>query len=143
MTDVPPSAAGDPEGRLVRSQSRPGLTGTGVAVLVTAVGLVASILSELLTEGLGWLFAIPFVLVSAYCAAEVSPSALRQAVIAPPLVALLVALTNPVWDGNTAGLRGWFVKTLTTLATMAPTLLLATGSAAAIVGWRYFRARRD
>lgn len=141
MTDEPTPTAGAPEGRLVRSHSRPGLTATGVAVLVTAVGLVASILSELLTDGLGWIFAVPFVLVSAYCAAEVSPQTLRSAVVTPPLVALLVALTNPIWGGDTAGVRGWLVKTLTTLATMAPALLLATGIAAAIVGWRWFRAR--
>jgi hypothetical protein len=143
VTDAPVPSPAENEGRLVRAQARPGLTGTGVAVLVTAVGLVASILSELITGGLGLVFAIPFVLVSAYCAAEVSLQSMRSAVVVPPLVAFLVALTSPIWGGDTAGLRGWLVKTLTSLATMAPTLLLATGAAAAIVGWRYWRTRRS
>lgn len=84
---------------------------------------------------------MPFVLVSAYCAAEASPKAMRSALVMPPLVALLVAATNPLWS-DTSGLRGWMIKTLTTLTTMAPTLLVATGVAASIVGVRYWRAKR-
>lgn len=138
----PHSEPSTSQGRLVRSTARPGLSGTGVAVLGGAIGLIASILAELLTGGLGWVFGVPFVLVSAYCAAEVSPKAMRSAVVMPPLVALLVAATNPVWSGDMSGLRGWLLKTLTTLTTMAPTLLVATGVAAAIVGVRYWRAKR-
>lgn len=136
-----PDVSPEPEGRLVRAASRPGLTGVGVGVLGTAVGVVAAIVSELLTDGLGWVFAVPFVLVSAYCAAEVSPQSLRSAVVMPPLVTLLVALIDPIW-GNTSGIRSWAGKTLITLTTLAPTLVLATGVAAAIVGWRYWRSRR-
>ncbi len=117
--------APEPQGRLVRSTARPGLSSTGVAVLGGAVSLVASILAELLTGGLGWVFGVPFVLVSAYCAAEVAPKSMRSAIVMPPLVALLVAVVNPVWS-ETSGIRGWLIKTLTTLTTMAPTLLLAT-----------------
>lgn len=131
-----------PEGRLVRSTARPGLTSAGVAFISVAVGLVASIVSELVTDGLGWVFGVPFVLVSAYCAAEVSSSQLRAAVVTPPLVALLVAVINPIWAaGEVAGIPGWAIKTLTTLTTMAPTLLLATGVAALIVGVRHWRSR--
>lgn len=137
-----PEAPREPEGRLVRSTARLGLTSTGVALISVAVALVASIVAELVTGGLGWVFALPFILVSVYCAFEVSPSQLRSAVVTPPLVALLVAVINPIWaSGQVAGVRGWTVKTLTTLTTMAPTLLLATGLAAAIVGWRYWRSR--
>jgi hypothetical protein len=125
----------------VRSTSRPGLSGTGVAVLGGAISLVASILAELLTGGLGWVFSIPFILVSAYCAVEVAPKSMRSAVVMPPLVALLVAAVNPLWS-ETSGIRGWLIKTLTTLTTMAPTLLVATGVAAIIVGVRYWRAKR-
>lgn len=107
-----------------------------------SIGLVASIMSELLTGGLGWVFGVPFVLVSIYCAAEVAPTWLRSAIVMPPLVALLVAAVNPLWSGDTAGIRGWVVKMLTTLTTMAPTLLAATGLAALIVGVRYWRAKR-
>lgn len=126
----------------MRSTARPGLSGTGVAVLGGSIGLVASILAELLSGGLGWVFGVPFVLVSAYCAAEVSPKAMRSAVVMPPLVALLVASINPMWSGETAGIRGWLIKMLTTLTTMAPTLLLATAMAAGIVGVRIWRAKR-
>lgn len=113
-----------------------------MALISVAIGLVASVVAELVTGGLGWVFGIPFVLVSAYCAAEVSAAQLRAAVVTPPLVALLVAVINPIWaSGDVAGIRGWTVKTLTTLTTMAPTLVLATGVAAVIVGVRYWRAR--
>jgi hypothetical protein len=132
----------EPQGRLVRSTARPGLSGTGVGVLGGAIGLVASILAELLTGGLGWVFGVPFVLVSAYCAAEVTPRSMRSAIVMPPLVALLVAAVNPLWSGETSGIRGWLIKTLTTLTTMAPTLVAATGVAALIVGVRYWRAKR-
>jgi len=142
VTDAPVPSPAENEGRLVRAQARPGLTGTGVAVLVTAVGLVASIVSELITDGLGWMFAIPFVLVSIYCALEVASNSLRSAVVMPPLVIFLVAVINPIW-GTTAGIRGWTVKTLTTLTTLAPTMVIATVAAAAIVGWRYWRARQN
>lgn len=103
-----------------------------------SIGLVASIVAELLTGGLGWVFGIPFVLICAYCAAEVPSTSMRSAIVMPPLVALLVAAVNPLWSGD----RGWLIKMLTTLTTMAPTLLLATGVAAVIVGVRYWRAKR-
>jgi hypothetical protein len=141
LTVTTPATPHDPEGRLVRSKARPGLTGIGVGVLGTAVGIVASILSELITDGLGWMFAVPFVLVSIYCAVEVASNSLRSAVVMPPLVTFVVALINPIW-GTTAGIRGWTVKTLTTLTTLAPTMVIATVAAAAIVGWRYWRSRQ-
>jgi hypothetical protein len=140
LTVTTPSTSPEPEGRLVRSKARPGLTGVGVALLGTAVAVVASILSELITDGLGWMFAIPFIVISVYCAIEVSPSSMRSAIVMPPLVTFLVAVTNPIW-GNTVGIRGWIVKTLTTLTTLAPTMVIATAAAAAIVAWRYWRAR--
>lgn len=139
-TVTTPAASPEPEGRLVRSTSRPGLTGTGVGVLGTAVALVAAILSELITDGLGWMFTIPFVLVSAYCAVEVAPRSLRSAVVMPPLVTFVVAAIDPIW-GDPAGIRGWLVKTLTTLTTLAPLMVVATATAAAIIGWRYWRSR--
>jgi hypothetical protein len=109
-------------------------------VLGTSVAVVAAILSELITDGLGWLFAIPFILVSSYCAAEVSRQSLRSAVVMPPLVTFVVAAVDPIW-GSTSGLRSWIAKTLTTLTTLAPTMMIATAVAAAIVGWRYWRSR--
>lgn len=113
-----------------------------MGILGGAVALVASIIAELLTDGLGWVFAIPFVIVCAYCAAEVSKGSFRSALVMPPLAILLVAAINPIWSGNVPGPRGWLVKTLTTLTTLAPTLMVATGLAAAIVGVRYWRGTR-
>jgi Domain of unknown function (DUF6542) len=78
--------------------------------------------------------------VSVYCAAEVAQRSLRSAVVMPPLVTFVVAAIDPVW-GDPAGIRGWVVKTLTTLTTLAPTMMVATGLAAAVVGWRYWRSR--
>jgi hypothetical protein len=107
------------------------------------VGIVAGVVSELVTDGLGWLFAIPFVLVSAYCAAEVNLRSLRAAVIMPPLVAFVVAAIDPFFaTADKAGIRGWFIMTLTTLTTMAPTLFFATLIAGLIVGGRYWRSRK-
>jgi hypothetical protein len=137
-----PRPTPEPQGRLIRSTARPGLTGTGVAVLGGAIGLVASIISELLTNGLGWVFAVPFVLVSVYCAVEVSPGSYRSAVVTPPLVALLVAAINPLWSGDVSGVRSWLIKLLTSLTTLAPTLVLATALAAAVVAFRYWRGKR-
>ncbi|MEO8107834.1 MAG: DUF6542 domain-containing protein, partial [Actinomycetes bacterium] len=117
-------------------------TSTGVAILGASVAVVASIIAELLTDGLGWLFAVPFVLVCVYCAAEVSRGAMHSAIVMPPLAILLVSAVNPIWSGNVPGPRGWMVKTLTTLTTLAPTLMVATALAAAIVGVRYWRANR-
>jgi len=114
----------------------------GVGILGGAVALVASIIAELLTDGLGWLFAIPFILVCGYCAAEVAKGSFRSAIVMPPLAILLVAAINPIWSGNIPAARGWLVKTLATLTTLAPTLTVATGLAAAIVGVRYWRATR-
>jgi hypothetical protein len=109
-------------------------------VLGTAVAVVAAVLSELITDGLGWMFAIPFVLVSGYCAFEVAQNSLRSAVVMPPLVTFVVAAIDPVW-GDPAGIRGWILKTLTTLTTLAPTMMIATALAAGIVGWRHWRSR--
>jgi hypothetical protein len=138
----PSERPADPPGRIVRSTSRPGLTGSGVALLGGGVSIVASIIAELLTDGLGWVFSIPFILVCVYCAAEVSKTSLRSAIVMPPLAILAVAAVNPIFAQNIAGLRGWTVKTLTALTTLAPTLMIATGLAAAIVGYRYWRTTR-
>jgi hypothetical protein len=109
-------------------------------VLGTAVAVVAAILSELITGGLGLMFSVPFVLVSAYCAAEVAARSLRSAVVMPPLVTFVVAVIDPIW-GDPAGIQGWVLKTLTTLTTLAPVMVVATLTSAAIVGWRHWRAR--
>jgi len=127
--------AGDP-GRVYRSKRRPGLTSAGVAVFGTAVGLVAALVSVLLTDGLGWIFAAPFVLVSTYCAWEVRRDSLRAALIMPPLVLLLVVLLTPWVNGDAGGVRDGIVHTLTLLTKLAPALLAAEGVSGAILAWR-------
>jgi hypothetical protein len=72
----------------------------------------------------------------------VSKTSLRSAVVMPSLAILAVALVNPIFAQNIGGLRGWTVKTLTALTTLAPTLMIATGLAASIVGYRYWRTTR-
>ena len=125
-----------PPGRVYRSKRRPGLTPLGVAVFGTAVGLVSGLVSVLLTDGLGWFFSVPFVLVSAYCAWEVRRDSLRAALIMPPLVLLLVVLLTPWINGDADGLRDGTVHTLTLLTKLAPALLAAEGVGGAILAWR-------
>jgi hypothetical protein len=107
-----------------------------VAVFGTAVGLVFALVSVLLTEGLGWIFSVPFVLVSAYCAWEVRRDSLLAALIMPPLVLLLIVLLTPWVNGDADGLRDGVVHTLTLLTKLAPTLLAAVGVSGAILAWR-------
>ena len=144
QTPTPPSDPGvgpgvepaDDPGRVYRSKRRPGLTPPGVAVFGTAVGLVAALVSVLLTDGLGWIYSVPFVLVSGYCAWEVRRDSLRTALIMPPLVLLLVVLLTPWVNGDANGLRDGIVHTLTLLTKLAPALLAAEGVSGAILAWR-------
>lgn len=124
------------QGKVYRSKRRPGLTPLGVAVLGTAVSLLAALVSVLLTDGLGWIYSVPFVLVSAYCAWEVRRESLRAALIMPPLTLLLVVVLTPWVNGDANGLRDGLVHTLTLLTKLAPTLVAAVGISGAILAWR-------
>ena len=130
----PPTAADS--GRVYRSKRRPGLTPLGVAVLGLAVSLVAALVSVLVTDKLGWIFWIPFVLVSAYCAWEVRNESLRAALIMPPLVLLVVTLITPWVSGDADGLRDGLFRTLTLLTRAAPALAAAVVAAGGILAWR-------
>lgn len=131
-----PSKPSDPVGRVYRSTGRPGLTPAGVAVIGTAISLVAAIVSMLLNDSIGWIFGVPFVLVSAYCAWEVRPDSLRSALVMPPLVLLLVAVVIPVVFGEVSDVRDGVLRMLTVLTKLAPMLFIAVGASGVIVAWR-------
>ncbi len=129
-------------GHVYRSQGRPGLTPLGVAIVGVAVSMVAAVLSVLVTDGLGWVFAAPFVLISAYCAAEVRQDRMRSAILMPPLVLLLVTIVVPLVSGDVSSARGWVVRTATLLTRTAPALVAAVAVAGAIIAWRHWRTNR-
>lgn len=137
-----PDRTPQPEGKVYRSSGRPGLTSAGVAVLGTSISLVAALLSMLVTGSLSWVFGLPFVLISAYCAWEVRPDSMRTALVMPPLVMLLVAVAIPVVFGEVDGIRDGILRTLTTLTKLAPILAVAVAAAAAILAWRRWAAKR-
>ena len=123
-------------GTVYRSKRRPGLTGPGVAVIGTTISCVAALLSVLVTDTLGWVFTIPFILVSGYCAWEVRAERVRAALVMPPLVMLLVVVMVPWVSGDADGLRSGFLRSVTILTKMAPPLTAAVALSAAILAWR-------
>jgi len=133
-TPAPPEVL--PAGRVYRAQGRPGLTTPGVAIIGTAVSLVAALLSVLVTDNLNWIFTVPFVLVSGYCAWEVRPDRMRSALIMPPLVMLLVVVVTPWVSGEAGGIRSGVLRSLTVLTKMAPPLTAAVAVTVAILAWR-------
>lgn len=125
-----------PAGTVYRSSRRPGLTSPGVAVIGSTVSVLAAILSMLITDGLGWVFGVPFVLVSAYCAWEVRRDSTRAALIMPPLVLLLVVVVVPAIFGDVSSLRDAVTETLKELTKLAPMMFAAVGVSGAILAWR-------
>ena len=99
----------------------------------------AMVLGLLIAFGAGQVIAWVYMLT--HSGLSYSRSFVNSLIVMPPIVTLLVALINPIW-GNTSGVRGWTIKTLTTLTTLAPTMVVATGVAAAIVAWRHWCTRR-
>jgi Domain of unknown function (DUF6542) len=106
------------------------------------VSVVAALISVLVTDGLGLVFIVPFVLVSGYCAAEVRPDRMRSALTMPPLALLLVVIITPWVAGDATGLRSGFFRSTTTLTKLAPALVTAVVVVALILGWRRWRAGR-
>ena len=109
----------------------------------TAVALVAALLSVLVTDTLGWVFTIPFILVSGYCAWEVRADRVRAALIMPPLVMLVVVLITPWVSGDANGIRSGLLRSATILTKMAPPLTAAVALSAAILAWRRWGPSRD
>ncbi len=143
MSHTPATVPAPDSGRVYRSKGRPGLTALGVAVIGGAVALVSALVSVLVTDSLGWIFAIPFVLVSGYCAFEVRDDRLRSALVMPPLALLVVTVLVPVVSGDVESLRGWVVRTATLLTRTGPALIVAVALTAAILGWRKWRGGKS
>jgi hypothetical protein len=131
-----PAASPTPEGRVYRSKRRPGLTSAGVAVIGAAISLVAALLSVLVSDTLNWVFTVPFILVSGYCAWEVRADRMRAALVMPPLVMLAVVVMVPWVSGDADSLRSGLVRSVNTLIKMAPPLTGAVALAGAILAWR-------
>ena len=112
-----------------------------MAVILTAVSMVAGLLSGLLVSGVGLMFGIPFVLATAYCGWEVRWSNKWSVVVAPPLVLLATLVVVEAVTESGGGLRGLVAAVLIALIASAPMLLTAELAAAATLGWRAFRLR--
>lgn len=126
---------------MYRARSRVALTTPGVSVIGTAVPLLAGVLSVLVTDGLGWLFGVPLVAVSVYCAWEARPDARGATLVVPPIatlvtVLLAVAMTDGFGDFMTFSLNVFRVLA----GQAAPMLVLAELLTAVVV---VVRRRQD
>jgi len=141
--DLPePASSPAPErGTVYRAQRRPGLTTPGVAVILTAIAMVAGLLSGFLINGIGWLFGVPFVLATAYCGWEVRWTNRWSVVVAPPLVLLATLLVVQPVTSTGGGLRGVTTGALVTLVASAPMLMAAEIAAGITLGWRAWQLR--
>ena len=113
-----------------------GLTTPGVVVLLTLITATASTLDLLLEPGLGWVFAVGFVLGCGWVASRVRRADLLSALVVPPLVfaaALLVA-DETVGGGSPGHFPVRQVLDLaTSLADGAPVLFFGCALAGAVV----------
>lgn len=135
---VPGSAPERPT--VVRSTS-PRLTAAGGVMLATGAGLFGAVIDVLTGAGLRTLFSLFFIAGCVAAAALVRRHDLLATVVLPPLVYLLIALlTAAVEISGAAG--SWVAREAfeagTSLVVHAPTLVVATGLAAAVA---WFRAK--
>ena len=117
----------------------PGLTSAGVYVLLGAAALIGAVASWTLTDGLGPIFTIFFVAGTVYVATQVRRSDLWSAVIAPPLVFLVLVVTRELVapESGSRALVDIGYDIFQTLALMAPTLWGATALGGFIIWWRF------
>jgi xanthine/uracil permease len=113
----------------------PGLTVSGVAVVVFAVSLVGMVVDAFTGGGIGWLFGGFFVAACCYVAAQVRWSDLIWAVIVPPLVFAVLVMAHGAYTGGSGSLAE-VVGAMNGLLDFGPMLWVGTGAAAAIVAWR-------
>lgn len=130
-----------PRGTVYRSRRRPGLTTPGVAVILTALSLVAGLLNGFLTGGTGLLFGVPFIAASVYCAVEVRWSDRWSVLVAPPLVLLITLLVVEPISSNGGGLRDTVSGVIVALVASAPMLVAAEAGAGITIGVRWWRQR--
>jgi hypothetical protein len=120
--------------RVQRGSAR-GLTGPGVALVLLAASVVGAVIDTTVGDDLGPFFAVLFVASSLYAATQVRRADLFAAVIAPPLVFLLVVGVHEVLapTGNSRALIDLVGDLVSALALGAPTLWAGTAVAAAVV----------
>jgi hypothetical protein len=118
------------------------LTTPGVAVLGTALPLVAGVVSALVAGRITWVFGVPLVVVAAYCAWEARPDARPATLVVPPLATLLTAVVGVLIFDGFGGIRVFAVNLFRVLAGQAaPMLVLAEVVVLAILGLRRWRER--
>jgi len=112
-------------------------------VILTAVSMVAGLLSGLLVGGVGLLFGVPFVLATAYCGWEVRWTNRWSVVIAAPLVLFVTLFVVELVTGSGGGLRGLVSGLLLILVASGPMLVAAEAAAGTTLGWRAWRLRSN
>lgn len=140
-TPAVPSARPRPAPVAAR-QSSPGLTAAGVVVIVFGASLFGLLIDVFTGDGVGWLFGIVFILVSAYAALQVRRSDIAAGVIVPPLV--FAALVVPEMIIASPGeLLTKVVNGLNALLDNGPMLWIGSGVTVLIVSGRVWRDRQS
>ena len=133
----------EPDATVYRARPRVALTSPGVAVIGTAIPLLAGVIDALVTGGLGWLFGVPLVLVAVYCAWEARPDAYRTALVVPPIATLLTVLVVVIVTEGFDRLPNVALNVFRVLAGQAaPMLLLAESLAVVVVLVRRRQSRK-
>ena len=140
-TPVVPSARPKPAPIAAR-QASPGLTAAGVVVIVFGASLFGLLIDVFTGDGVGWLFGIVFIVVSAYAAFQVRRSDIAAGVIVPPLV--FAALVVPEMIIASPGeLLTKVVNGLNALLDNGPMLWIGSGLTVLIVSWRVWQHRQS
>ena len=122
-----------------------GLTAAGAVAVALGFGAVGAVIDVVTGSGLRMTFAVLFVLGCAVAAYKVHREDLFAAVVIPPLAYVALAVAANLGAKSTVGgsfLKQQVLELLAALITKAPTLLLATGLAAAIALFRRAAFRR-
>lgn len=123
-----------------------GLTASGAIAVALGAGLVGATIDVLTGAGLRTVFAVFFVLGCTAAAYKVHREDLGAAVVIPPLA--YVALAFAAGVGRASGVGGSFItqqvlELFSALVLGAPALLLATGSAGLVAGFRWVAMRSE
>lgn len=114
---------------------RRGLTATGAVAVAVGFGTLGAVIDVVTGAGLRGAFAVLFVLGCAVAAYKVHREDLLAAVVIPPLVYVAFAIAANLGARSTVGgslLKQQALELVAALITKAPTLLVATGLAAAV-----------
>lgn len=129
----------DTDGHPVGAEPPTTLTGAGAVAVSLVAGAAAAALDALLSPGLGFPYALVFVIVSLWVAARTRRQDLFTTAVLPPLafaVAAVVATAlGPVPHRDAEGLVGDGWAVLATMGEAAPTLFTGT-ALVLILAWR-------